>query len=74
MLGNLQKRFFTRSKDHFTKCGWTKATLVEALEKKRKEKAEKFHVSKTKKEAARKAALGDKSVATFSAELKKYGF
>lgn len=25
MLGNLQKRFFTRSKDHFTKCGWSKA-------------------------------------------------
>jgi hypothetical protein len=27
MLGNLQKRFFTRSKDHFTKCGWTKAMI-----------------------------------------------
>ena len=27
MLGNLQKRCFTRSKGHFTKCSWTKAII-----------------------------------------------
>ena len=44
------------------------------LEDKRKEKSAAFHEQKEKKVKARAAALGDKSVAKFNEELKKYGF
>ena len=67
-------RKFCSLGDLSAKMGWTKQSLVNSLEEKRKTKSEKFHISKTKKEAARKQALGDKTVSAFSAELKKYGF
>ena len=54
--------------------GWTKASLVETLEAKRKVKSAKFHEMKNKKVVARTKALDDKSVAAFSTELKKIGF
>ena len=54
--------------------GWTKQDLVAKLEDKRKEKSHAFHEQKEKKVKARAAALGDKSVAKFNDELKKYGF
>jgi large subunit ribosomal protein L13Ae len=54
--------------------GWTKQGLVAKLEEGRKVKSEKFHVLKTKKSAVRAKAMGDKKVATFNTELKKYGF
>ena len=55
-------------------CGWTKQDIVTNLEDKRKIKSGKFHDMKVKKEKARAAALGDKTVAKFNDELKKYGF
>jgi large subunit ribosomal protein L13Ae len=67
-------RKFCSLGDLAAKCGWTKSTLVAKLEEKRKVKAEKFHVLKTKKDAARKQALGDKTIAAFSATLKQFGF
>jgi large subunit ribosomal protein L13Ae len=54
--------------------GWNKAGIVDTLEAKRKVKSERFHQNKSKKIAARKAALGDKSVAKVNAELAKHGF
>lgn len=67
-------RKFCSLGDLAAKCGWTKSTLVAKLEEKRKVKAEKFHALRTKKDAARKQALGDKTIAAFSENLKKYGF
>lgn len=60
--------------DLSARMGWTKGGLINSLEEKRKEKASKFHAIKSKKADARKKAMGDKSVAAFSAELKKFGF
>jgi large subunit ribosomal protein L13Ae len=54
--------------------GWTRQNLIARLEEQRKVKSEKFHVLKQKKVAARAKAMGDKKVATFNTELKKYGF
>lgn len=54
--------------------GWNKKEIVTKLEEKRKVKSAKFHDIKVKKEKARAAALGDKTVAKFNEELKKYGF
>ncbi len=54
--------------------GWTGASLISKLEEQRKVKSQKFHELKSKKVAARAKAMGDKKVAAFSSELKKYGF
>lgn len=54
--------------------GWTKQEIVSKLEEKRKIKSEKFHKLKEAKAKARTAALGDKQVGKFTAELKKMGF
>ena len=54
--------------------GWRKAGIIAELEEKRKVNSQKFHELKQKKVAARAKACGDKTVATFNAELKKYGF
>ena len=44
------------------------------LEEKRKAKSAAFYALKTKKEAARTKAAGDKSVAAFNTELAKLGY
>jgi len=67
-------RKFCSLGDLAANMGWTKGGLINSLEEKRKEKAAKFHAVKTKKADARKKAMGDKTVAAFSAELKKFGF
>jgi large subunit ribosomal protein L13Ae len=67
-------RKFCSLGDLSAECGWTKAGIVNSLEEKRKAKASKFWAVKSKRAEATKKALGDKSVAAFSAELKKYGF
>lgn len=54
--------------------GWTKQDLVAELEEKRKVKSQKFHDAKVKKQAARTAAMGDKSLGKVNNELKKHGF
>jgi large subunit ribosomal protein L13Ae len=54
--------------------GWNKAAIIDQLEEKRKVKSEKYFQNKSKKAVAKKAALGDKSVAKVSAELAKHGF
>ena len=67
-------RKFCSLGDLAAKCGWTKQGIINSLEERRKVKAAKFHTMKTNKATARSKAMGDKSVANFSAELKKYGF
>ena len=57
-----------------TQVGWTKSTLIESLETKRKAKSEKYFQCKSKKAAATKTALGDKSLDTVKATLAKHGF
>jgi len=42
--------------------GWTKQTLINSLEAKRKAKSEKFHQMKSKKAEARAKAMNDKTV------------
>ena len=54
--------------------GWTKQDLVAELEEKRKVKSQRFHDAKVKRQAARAAAIGDKSLNNVNTELKKYGF
>jgi len=54
--------------------GWTKKTIVEELEEKRKVKSQKFYEKKSKKAAAFVKAQGDKKLAKVSAELAKHGF
>jgi len=60
--------------DLSAKVGWSKASVVETLEAKRKVKSEKYFQNKAKKATARKAALGDKKVAKVQTELAKHGF
>ena len=67
-------RKFCSLGDLAANMGLTKQSLIETLEEKRKAKAEKFHELKSKKVAARARAMGDKTVAKFNDELKKYGF
>jgi len=55
-------------------AGWTKATLVETLEEKRKAKSEKYYQTKSKKVAARAKALGDKKLEKVNKELAAHGF
>ena len=43
--------------------GWNKASIIETVEAKRKVKSERYFQNKSKKIAARRAALGDKKVA-----------
>ena len=52
----------------------TRKDVVERLESKRKEKAQKYYVLKQKKIQAREKAKGSKEVAKFTEELTKYGF
>lgn len=54
--------------------GWTKKSVVERLEQRRKEKSQKFHALKQKKVQARAQALKHKDVSKFNAELAKHGF
>ena len=54
--------------------GWTKKSLVERLEEKRKVKATKFHELKQKKQDARAKARGSKDLVKVNEELAKYGF
>ena len=60
--------------DLAAQTGWTKQGVIASLEEKRKEKSQKFHDKKVKKISARKAALNDKSVASFNKELSKLGY
>lgn len=54
--------------------GWTRKSVVERLEQRRKEKSQKFHALKQKKVQARAQALKHKDVSKFNAELAKHGF
>lgn len=54
--------------------GWTKRDVVEKCEVRRKEKAQKFHELKVKKQQAREKASGHADVANMKNELAKYGF
>jgi len=54
--------------------GWTKGGIIAKLEDKRRTASAKYHTLKVKKEQARTKAMGDKRVAEFTNELKKYGF
>ena len=67
-------RNFCSMGDIASAAGWGKQDLVNTLEEKRKTRSAKFHELKAKKIAARERAQGDKTVAQFSSELKKYGF
>ena len=67
-------RKFCSLGDLAKETGWTKQEIVTKLEEKRKVKSAKFHDMKVKKEKARAAALEDKTIGKFNAELKKYGF
>eukprot|EP00806_Schmidingerella_arcuata_P004954 Macronucleus_5496.p3 GENE.Macronucleus_5496~~Macronucleus_5496.p3 ORF type:complete len:114 (+),score=58.48 Macronucleus_5496:1-342(+) len=68
------KRKFTSLGDLAALTGWTKGDIVASLEEKRKAKSAAFYALKTKKEAARTKAAGDKSVAAFNTELAKLGY
>ena len=54
--------------------GWTKKDLIERLENRRKEKADKYWQSKKKKLDARKKAGASKDVEALNKELAQYGF
>ena len=54
--------------------GWTKKDVVERLENRRKEKAEKYWQSKSKKIDARQKAGKSKEVEAINKELAAYGF
>ena len=54
--------------------GWTKRDVVEKCEERRKEKAQKFHELKVKKQQAREKAMGHADVANMKKELANYGF
>ena len=55
-------------------AGWTRSSVVETLEEKRKVKSEKYWQAKQKKVAAKAKALGDKKLQKVNAELAKHGF
>jgi large subunit ribosomal protein L13Ae len=67
-------RRFCRLGDLAQMAGWTKGTLISAMEAKRKAKSQKYFETKAKKSAARKAALGNAKVSKVNAELAKHGF
>lgn len=54
--------------------GWTKKSLVERLEEKRKVKSSKFWELKQKKLSAKSKARGHKELSKVTEELAKYGF
>lgn len=54
--------------------GWKKRSLVSKLEAKRKVKSAKFHELKSRKQAARTKAVGDKIVESFNKQLHAFGF
>ena len=55
-------------------AGWTGGDLISKLEDKRKEKSQKFHDRKSKLQAARTKAAGDKTCAKFNKDLAQFGF
>ena len=55
-------------------AGWTKKSLVERLEEKRKVKAQKFYELKKKRSDARTKAGTSKELEKFTTDLKNYGF
>jgi large subunit ribosomal protein L13Ae len=67
-------RNFTVLKDIAGIAGWTRSSLIDTLEDKRKAKSAKFYEASQAKAAARAAASGDKSVAAFNGALTKLGF
>jgi len=67
-------RKFCRMGDLAKMAGWTRNDIIARVEDRRKVKSAKFHDSKVKKAAARAKAAGDKDVAKFGGQLKKFGF
>jgi len=55
-------------------AGWTRSSVVETLEEKRKVKSEKYWQAKQKKVAAKAKLANHASVKAVSAELQKFGF
>lgn len=68
------ERPYCKLSDLAEQTGWKKNALVAKLEAKRKVKSHKFHELKSKKQAARAQALGDKTVESFNKQLSAFGF
>ena len=54
--------------------GWTKKTIIDSLEDKRKVKSQKYYQLKSKKLQAKEKAKGNKDLVKINEELAKYGF
>lgn len=67
-------RKFTVLGDLAQLAGWTKKSLIESLEEKRKTKAQKFYELKKKKIDARAKASNSKELEKFTQELAQHGF
>jgi large subunit ribosomal protein L13Ae len=67
-------RNFTSLRAIANLAGWSCSDLIDTLETRRKAKSAKYYAASQAKAAAKTAASGDKSVASFNGALKKLGF